>query len=82
MCVCMLCCSVMSDSVTGWTVVGHTPLSMGFSKQEYWIGRHCHLLGDHLNPGIEIVAFRSPAFSGMFLPLALPGKPKAVLHNA
>ena len=28
-------CSVMSDSVTPWTVAYHTPPSMGFSRQEY-----------------------------------------------
>ena len=29
-------CSVMSDSVTPWTVACQAPLSMGFSRQEYW----------------------------------------------
>ena len=29
-------CSVMSDSVTPWTVARQAPLSMGFSRQEYW----------------------------------------------
>ena len=29
-------CSVMSDSATPWTVAWQVPLSMGFSKQEYW----------------------------------------------
>ena len=28
----------MSDSVTPWTVAHQAPLSMGFSRQEYWIG--------------------------------------------
>ena len=28
-------CSVLSDS---WTVASQIPLSMGFSKQEYWSG--------------------------------------------
>ena len=31
-------CSVMSDSVTPWTVAYYAPLSMGFSRQEYWSG--------------------------------------------
>ena len=26
----------MSDSVTLWTVARQAPLSMGFSRQEYW----------------------------------------------
>ena len=29
-------CSVMSDSVTPWTVARQVPLSMGFPRQEYW----------------------------------------------
>ena len=32
--------SVMSDSVTLWTVAYQAPLSMGFSKQEHWSGLH------------------------------------------
>ena len=37
-CVCVLSRLVMSDSfVTPWqTVAHHAPLSMGFSRQEYW----------------------------------------------
>ena len=30
--------SVVFDSVTPWTVVRQAPLSMGFSRQEYWSG--------------------------------------------
>ena len=29
---------VMSDSATPWTVARQAPLSMGFSRQEYWSG--------------------------------------------
>ena len=32
------CCSVMSDSVTLWTVARQAPLSMGFPRQEDWSG--------------------------------------------
>ena len=41
-CVCVLNHSVMSDSATPWTVACHSPLSMGFSRQEYRMG--CHFL--------------------------------------
>ena len=34
-CMCACVCSVMSDSVTLWTVDHETPLSMEFSMQEY-----------------------------------------------
>ena len=30
--------SVVSDSMTPWTVAHQAPLSMGFSRQEYWSG--------------------------------------------
>ena len=29
-------CSVMSDSVTPWIMAHQVPLSIGFSRQEYW----------------------------------------------
>ena len=31
-------CSVMSDLATPWTAAYQAPLSMGFSRQEYWSG--------------------------------------------
>ena len=34
----VLSCSVMSNSVTPWTVARQVPLPMGFSRQEYWSG--------------------------------------------
>ena len=34
--VCVLSQSVVSDSATSWTVAHQLPLSMGFSRQEYW----------------------------------------------
>ena len=33
--------SVTSDSVTLWTVAKQAPLSMEFSRQEYWSGVPC-----------------------------------------
>ena len=43
---------------TPWTVAHQAPLSMGFSRQEYWSGLPYPPPGDLLNPGIES---RSPA---------------------
>ena len=40
--------SVMSDSATPWT-----PLSMGFSRQEYWSGLPFPSPGDLPDPGIK-----------------------------
>ena len=39
-CVCVVT-SVVSGSETLWTVACQAPLSMGFSRQEYWSGFPC-----------------------------------------
>ena len=36
-----------------WTVARQAPLSMGFSRQEYWNGLPCPPPGDLPNPGIQ-----------------------------
>ena len=41
------------DSATPWTVAHQAPLSMGFSRQEYWGGLLFPSPGDLYNPGIE-----------------------------
>ena len=38
---------------TPWTVACQAPLSMGFSRQEYWSGLPCPSPGDLPDPGIE-----------------------------
>ena len=49
-----------------WTVTLQAPLSMGFSKQEYWSGLPCPPPGDLPNLGIESVSLMSPAVAGRF----------------
>ena len=49
-----------------WTVACKAPLSMGFSRQEYWSGLPFPSLGDLLDPGIELASLMSPAFAGGF----------------
>ena len=46
----MLSCLVLSDSATPWTVACQAPLSMGFSRQEYWSGLPFPSPGDLPNP--------------------------------
>ena len=47
--------SVMSDSLwTPWTGARQAPLSMGFSRQEYWSGLPFPPPGEFPNPGIEL----------------------------
>ena len=50
-CSCVLSCIQLF--VTLWTVVGQAPLSMGFSRQEYWSRLPCPFPGDLPNPGIK-----------------------------
>ena len=57
---------------TPWTVARQAPLSMGFSRQEYWSGLPFPSLGDLSNPGIKP---RSPALQADALSSEPPGKP-------
>ena len=52
--------------VTPWTVARQAPLSMGFSRQEYWSGFLCPPPGDLPNPGTEPASLTSPALAGRF----------------
>ena len=45
--------SVVSDSAAPWTVARQAPLSVGFSRQEYWSGLLFPSPGDLPNPGIK-----------------------------
>ena len=50
---------------TTWTIACQAPLSMGFSRQEYWSGLSC-LPGDLPHPGIEPRSLTSLALAGGF----------------
>ena len=55
-----------------WTVAHQAPLSMGFSRQEYWSGLSFPPPGDLPDPGMES---GSPALTDGFFTSASPGKP-------
>ena len=59
-------CSVVSNSVSPWTVAQQVPLSMEFSRQEYWRGLPFPTPGDLPDPGVEPAAPVSPASAGGF----------------
>ena len=61
--------SVVSDP---WIVAQQGPLSMGLSRQEYWIGLPFPSPGDLPDSGIKP---RSPALQTDSLPAEPPGKP-------
>ena len=51
---------------TPWTIAHQAPLSMGFSRQEYWSGLACPPPGDLPDPGIKPTSLPSPALAGSF----------------
>ena len=51
---------------TLWTVACQAPLSMGFSRQEYWSGLPCTSPGHLPDPGSKPVSLMSPALAGEF----------------
>ena len=61
--------------VTPWTIACQAPLSMTFSRQEYWSVLPCLPPGDCPNPEMEPASCASPPLVGGPLPLAPPGKP-------
>ena len=51
---------------TPWFIVHQVPLSMGFSRQEYWGGLLCLPPEDLPNPGIGPMSLMSPVLAGKF----------------
>ena len=72
MSICAIVClvaSVMSNSVTAWTLAHQAPLSVGFSEQEYWSGFPFLPPGDLQDSEIEPA---SPVSSAMQVDFFLP----------
>ena len=64
----------MSDSfVAPWTGACQDPLSIGFPRQEFWIGLSFPLSVDLTNTGIKPP---SPALADRFFTTEPPGKPE------
>ena len=57
-----------------WTIARRAPLSMPFSRQEYWVGLPCPRTGDLLHLGIEAASLASPTLLVDSLQLLPPGK--------
>ena len=72
----MYVCSVESSSLQcPWTLAHQAPLSVEFSRQEYWSGLPFPPPRDLPDPGIEPVSPASPAVAGRFFTLEPPEKP-------
>ena len=63
-------------SATPWTAAYQVPLSMGFSRQEYWSGLPFPSPEDIPDPGMEPM---SPALAGGFSNTESPGKPEHIV---
>ena len=66
--VCVLSCFICAQlSATPWTVAHQAPLSMGFSRQEYWSRLPFPSPGDLPgDPGIEPTSLLSPTLANRF----------------
>ena len=52
--------------VTPWSVASQVPLSVRFSRQEYWSGLPFPSSGDFSDPGTEPTSLECPALAGGF----------------
>ena len=81
-CVCVCVCvnaqlpSHVQFFATPWTVACQTPLSVVFSRQEYWRGLLFPPPGNLPNPGIKPVSPAAPALAGGFFTTEPPGRQK------
>ena len=77
---CVLSCfSCVWFFATPQTVARQAPLSMGFSRQEYWSGLPCPPPGDLPDPGIKLTSL---ATASGFFPAEPPGKAPIPLANS
>ena len=79
-CVCALSCVRLSG--TPWTAACQAPLSMEFSRKEYWRGLQFPPPRDLHNPGIEPMSLAPPALAGRFFTTAPPGKPSKSISGS
>ena len=62
---------LVARHLTPWTIAHQAPLSMGFSRQEYWNGLPSPPPGDLPDPGIS----HGSSTAGRFFTAEPPGKP-------
>ena len=80
LCGCAQSFSLVRLFVTPKIITCQAPLSVGFSRQEYWSGLPFPPPGDLPNPGIKPTCLASPALAGGFFTTGPPGK--SALNNA
>ena len=67
---------------TLWTVTHQAPLSMGFSRKEYWSGLPCTPPGDLPDAGIEPTSLMSPALAGRFFTISTTCEALTLPHHS
>ena len=75
------CFSHVELFVIPWTVACQAPLSMGFSRQEYWNGLPCPPPGFLPNRGIEPVAPAALVLQADSLQLSYLGSPVSTYQS-
>ena len=63
-----------------WTITHQAPLTMGFSRQEYWSGLHAFLQWILLDPGVNQCLLCLLRWQAGSLPQVPPGKSKIFTH--
>ena len=76
------CFSHVPLFATPWTATHQAPLSMGFSRQEYWSSLPCPPPGDLSDPGMEPTSPVSPALPGRFFTTSATSLINKCLLNA
>ena len=66
---------------TPWTVTHQAPLSMGFSRHEYWSALPCPSPGNLPDPGMEPVSPVAPALQADSLPLSYRRSPQIIVYS-
>ena len=82
-CVCVCVCVLSHGQlfVTPWTVAHQAPLSMEFSRQEYWSGLPFPTPGDLLTSETEPVSLASPALASGFLTTSATWEAHSVFYT-
>ena len=75
------CFNYVWPFVTPWTVAHQAPLSMGFSRQEYWSGLLCPLPGDLPWPRDWTHSSCVSCITGRFFTTEPSGKPFYLLYD-
>ena len=79
---CLLSCfSRVWLFVSLWIVACQAPLSMRFSRQEYWSGLPCPPPEELPHPGIEPLSLTAPALAGGFFTTVFTWEAQKAFHN-